>query len=193
MAASSGDDVASYMTTAMLKALANPLRRRITKAIEAREYARAADIAADLDVPANSVSFHLRVLAEAGLIAEAPEHARDRRDRVWRAVPGAFNLGSPEHPVADEVLGNALMRAVTENHLDLVRRVNEWSPEYVSGRTTEVHGTFVHRQAWLTTEEFLEVMKKVGAVFEEAERAHDRTHPDSRAWTVDILGADDLI
>lgn len=35
-------------------------------------------------MPANQVSFHLRTLAKYGLIEEAPEEARDRRDRVWR-------------------------------------------------------------------------------------------------------------
>src|SRR5690606_16171381 len=114
----------------MLKAYSHPLRRRIAKVIAGRGYARAADVAADLDVPANSVSFHLRVLADAGLIEEAPEHARDRRDRVWKATEGGWNVGSPEHPVADEALGGALMSALADDHIDLVRRVMAWAPEY---------------------------------------------------------------
>jgi predicted ArsR family transcriptional regulator len=47
---------------------------------------RAADVADRLDIPANQASFHLRQLAKYGLVVEAPEHARDGRDRVWRAV-----------------------------------------------------------------------------------------------------------
>ena len=47
---------------------------------------RAADLAHDLGIPANQASFHLRQLAKYGLVEEAPELARDRRDRVWRAV-----------------------------------------------------------------------------------------------------------
>src|SRR3954454_8791847 len=84
-----------HATSAMLKAYAHPLRRRIAKVLVGRPYARAADIAGELNVPANSVSFHLRVLADAGLIEEAPEHARDRRDRVWTAIEGSWNIGSP--------------------------------------------------------------------------------------------------
>ena len=41
---------------------------------------------ADLDIPANQASFHLRQLAKYGLVVEAPEEARDRRDRVWKVV-----------------------------------------------------------------------------------------------------------
>lgn len=48
-----------------------------------RDRLRAADIAEALGIAASTASFHLRVLADAGLIEEAPEHARDRRDRVW--------------------------------------------------------------------------------------------------------------
>ena len=47
---------------------------------------RAADIAERLNIPANQASFHLRQLAKYGLVVEAPEHARDGRDRVWRAA-----------------------------------------------------------------------------------------------------------
>lgn len=182
-----------YATSAMLKAYAHPLRRRIAKTLVGRTYARAADIAEALDIPANSVSFHLRVLAEAGLIKEAPEQARDKRDRVWTAVEGGWNIGSPEHPLVDEVLGDALMNALAEDHIDMVRRVMAWSPEYVSGRNPEVHGTFVQRNMRLTAEEFVAVEKRISEVIAEAEDAHDPTDPDSRAWALDIIAADDTI
>lgn len=67
----------------MLRAFAHPLRQRIMWELAVRTHARAADLARYLDEPANSVSFHLRTLAKAGLVIEAPEHARDGRDRVW--------------------------------------------------------------------------------------------------------------
>lgn len=67
-----------------LRAMAHPLRAQLFYELFARGSARAADLARDLDVPANQVSFHLRQMAKYGLIEEAPELARDRRDRVWR-------------------------------------------------------------------------------------------------------------
>lgn len=68
---------------AMMRALAHPVRQQILAELVGRKRARAADLAGALDLPANSASFHLRTLAKAGLIVEAPELARDKRDRVW--------------------------------------------------------------------------------------------------------------
>ena len=54
---------------------------------------RAADLARELGIPANQASFHLRQLAKYGLVEEAPEAARDKRDRVWRVVDeGGFSV-----------------------------------------------------------------------------------------------------
>ncbi|GAA1538068.1 DNA-binding transcriptional ArsR family regulator [Microbacterium ginsengiterrae] len=186
-------DDARPATTEMLKAYAHPLRRRIAKVLVARGFARAADVAADLGVPANSVSFHLRVLADAGLIEEAPEHARDRRDRVWKASPAAWNIGSPEHPIADEVLGNAVMAALADDHIEVVRRVMTWAPEYVAGRTTEVHGTFSQAILRLSEANFRELERRIQEVLKEVEDAQDPDDPDIRAWSFEIVAADDRI
>lgn len=184
---------AAFMTSAMLKAYSHPLRRQILRLIARRGFLRAADIAGALDVPANSASFHLRVLAEAGLIEEAPEQARDRRDRVWTGRKGALTVGGPENPVADEALGDAVVAALAEDHVDLLRRVVAWTPEYVSGRTAEVHASFVQRTIRLTEAEFDDVMHKIDDVLSAADDAHDDTDPAGRHWQLDIVVADDTI
>ena len=180
-------------TTAMLKAYAHPLRRRIAKSVAGRGHARAADVAADLGVPANSVSFHLRVLADAGLIEEAPEHARDKRDRVWKATAESWNVGSPEHPIADEELGGVLMNALADDHLEMLRRVMAWAPEYVSGRDPVVHGTFSQANLRLTEAEFKEIERRIHEVIRDAQDAHDPDDPATRSWSLDIVAADDTI
>lgn len=83
---------------AALRAIAHPLRQRILMELAVRGHARAADLAQATGEPANSVSFHLRVLAKAGMIVEAPEHARDRRDRVWKNVAQSYAVepGTPD-------------------------------------------------------------------------------------------------
>lgn len=184
---------AVFMTSAMLKAYSHPLRRQILRLMARRGFLRAADIAGELDVPANSASFHLRVLAEAGLIEEAPEQARDRRDRVWTGRKGALNVGGPENPVADQALGDAVVAALAEDHVDLLRRVVAWTPEYVSGRTAEVHASFVQRTIRLTEAEFDDVMHKINDVLSAADTAHDDTDPAGRHWQLDIVVADDTI
>lgn len=84
---------------AALRAIAHPLRQRILIELAALGHARAADLARATDEPANAVSFHLRVLAKAGMIVEAPEHARDRRDRVWTNVAKSYAV-EPGTPAA---------------------------------------------------------------------------------------------
>lgn len=72
-----------------LRALAHPVRYRILEELTATGPARAADLAEDLGIPPNQASFHLRQLAKYGVVVEAPEEARDRRDRVWKVVADA--------------------------------------------------------------------------------------------------------
>ena len=75
--------MAKYDDPRILRAIAHPHRNRILSELHAAGPLRAADIARRIDIPANRASFHLRQLAKYGLIVEAPEQARDRRDRVW--------------------------------------------------------------------------------------------------------------
>ncbi len=70
----------------VLRAIAHPVRNRVLQEVHLSGHTRAADVAAQLDIPANQASFHLRQLAKYGLIEPAPEHARDGRDRVWKPV-----------------------------------------------------------------------------------------------------------
>ncbi|MFC7493169.1 MULTISPECIES: helix-turn-helix domain-containing protein [unclassified Nocardioides] len=68
----------------ILRAIAHPVRNRILAELTAGGSMRAADLARELDIPANQASFHLRQLAKYGLVEEDPDAARDKRDRVWR-------------------------------------------------------------------------------------------------------------
>ncbi|GAA1714150.1 hypothetical protein GCM10009809_07950 [Isoptericola hypogeus] len=87
-----------------LRAIAHPVRQRILMQLAVLDHARAADLAAAIGQPANSVSFHLRVLAKAGMIVEAPEHARDKRDRVWTNVATSYNVKPSAGGAADLIL-----------------------------------------------------------------------------------------
>lgn len=182
-----------WMTSAMLKAYSHPLRRQIIRLLARHEFLRAADIAAELEVPANSVSFHLRTLADAGLIQEAPEKARDRRDRVWTARKGAFSVGGPENPVVDATLTAAVVSGIGDDHIELVRRVLAWTPEYVAGRASDVHAAFVQRTIRLTEAEFDGVLSRIDEVLSAADEAHDEKDPAGRFWQVDLIAADDTI
>lgn len=101
--ATPGDEGHHYATRDQLRAMAHPLRMRIIERVGRRGTARAADLAADLDIAANSVSYHLRTLARGGVIIEAPESARDKRDRVWKLAQANFQHAPAEGSTDSEV------------------------------------------------------------------------------------------
>jgi hypothetical protein len=67
-----------------LRAIAHPLRNRLLTELFARQAATVTELAQAVGEPVNKVSFHLRLLGKYGFIVEAPELARDGRDRWWR-------------------------------------------------------------------------------------------------------------
>ncbi len=72
-----------------LAAMANPFRSRMLDALAVDGPSTASALAQRTGQAVGSVSHHLKVLAEADLVVEAPELARDRRERWWRLVaPG---------------------------------------------------------------------------------------------------------
>ena len=72
-----------------LSAMANPFRSRMMDALKVDGPSTASALAARTGQAVGSASHHLKVLAEAGLVEEAPELAKDRRERWWRLVdPG---------------------------------------------------------------------------------------------------------
>ena len=135
-------------TPEALRAFAHPLRQRILLELAILKHGRAADLARILDQPANAVSFHLRALAKAGLITEAPEHARDRRDRVWqpaadsyaldREVPGWTAVVDPmldwvRHTVLDPVTDETVHRQLAASQLSLTKpEVEQFAQELTS-------------------------------------------------------------
>jgi DNA-binding transcriptional ArsR family regulator len=69
-----------------LSAMANPFRSRMMDALKVDGPSTASALATRTGQAVGSASHHLKVLHEAGLVEEAPELARDRRERWWRLV-----------------------------------------------------------------------------------------------------------
>lgn len=81
-----------------LAALADPTRRAVVRRL-ARGPARAGELAAELGMAPPSLSRHLRVLKQGGLIADdEPEH--DARVRLYRLEPQAL---APLHELLAEL------------------------------------------------------------------------------------------
>jgi DNA-binding transcriptional ArsR family regulator len=72
-----------------LKAVAHPLRVRLLALLRRHGPATATELARQLDTESGSTSYHLRILARHGFVAEAPADPQARRhprERRWAAV-----------------------------------------------------------------------------------------------------------
>jgi DNA-binding transcriptional ArsR family regulator len=76
------------------KALSHPLRQEILRHLGEHEAATSTTIAAELGENTGTTSYHLRVLADAGIIEEVRERAHGR-ERWWRTVP--TDLREPDY------------------------------------------------------------------------------------------------
>ena len=79
-----------------LSAMANPFRGRLLDALHLDGPSTASALARRTGQAVGSVSHHLKVLAEAGLVEEVPELAKDRRERWWRLVSSGFRWSRAE-------------------------------------------------------------------------------------------------
>src|SRR5918998_5171440 len=70
----------------VLAVLAHPLRRRLMDVLRVHGPPTASMLAERTDQNVGNVSHHIRALADVGLVEEAPELAKDRRERWWRFV-----------------------------------------------------------------------------------------------------------
>jgi len=137
----------------MLRALAHPLRQRIIWELAVRTSARAADLAEIMSEPANAVSYHMRALGKAGILEEAPELARDSRDRVWRMAHPEGIYASPGEPAAD---------LLNEEQLDWMR---DMLFERIPRDDQSMRGEYLGA-ALLTKDEATEMFQEVATILE---------------------------
>lgn len=104
---------------AVLRLLAHPLRARMLGLLRLEGEATASELGRRLGESSGSTSYHLRQLAQAGLIEESPVQA-SRRERVWRAAHALTSIdprrfaAAPERAVLDEFSGLQLARLAAE-------------------------------------------------------------------------------
>ncbi len=107
----------------VLAVLAHPLRRRLMDVLRVYGPATASALAERTDQHVGNVSHHIRALAEVGLVEEAPELAKDRRERWWRLMArslrwsGEVLSGDP----ADEAIAQAVQSLSLDRHSGHVR------------------------------------------------------------------------
>ncbi|MFD6435262.1 ArsR/SmtB family transcription factor [Streptomyces venezuelae] len=154
-----------------LKAFGHPLRLKLYGTLKIRRTATASQLADEVDEAVSLVSYHLRKLAEHGLIEEAPAAQRgDGRERWWTPAQETLSFSSNDFEDTPEGAAalNATTRTLHEQHANLLQAWNEhrpaWSPEW---RTAADSSDFLARY---TADELKALTEELHAVI----RTHEQ-------------------
>lgn len=119
------------LDSASVRALAHPLRNRIIGRLRSDGPATATQLAGRLGTNTGNTSYHLRKLAEIGMVEEVADSG-DGRDRWWRAVHEFTSWSSSEfrddpdaRAAADWLIGYHL-RTNTERTQAWIDVQNDW-------------------------------------------------------------------
>jgi DNA-binding transcriptional ArsR family regulator len=118
-----------------MRALSHPIRLQILGRLRADGPATATALAARLAISVPLVSYHLRQLGDYGFIEEAPELARDERERPWRSSHDQTSwstaefLDTPERIAAQAAFTREIVRAYAQ---DMERWLDE-APTWPAG------------------------------------------------------------
>src|SRR5438874_112340 len=152
----------------LVKALAHPLRVQILSTLEDR-IASPSDLAAELDAPLGNVSYHVRTLADLGLVKlvkrrtrrGAVEHyyqARGRAqvsNRAWAQVPG--------------VVKRSMVAVALEQAVDAA------GAAAVAGGFDHEEANLSRQSVTLDAEGFSELSQAIARLHEEATGIHERS------------------
>ncbi|KQX05637.1 MULTISPECIES: winged helix-turn-helix domain-containing protein [unclassified Leifsonia] len=154
-----------------MRALAHPLRLRLLGILRVEGPRTVGQLSEVVDEAPGSVSYHLGTLAKFGFVVEAPELARDGRERWWRAAHDSTRFDMADVRDDPERLGASVaMRQMVLQHylaeqlqaLDLEAGLeSDWLAATTSGDIA----------AYLTVDEAAELSAEVQAL---AERWWDR-------------------
>lgn len=122
---------------AQMRALAHPLRLRLLGLLRSEGPATASSLAVRLGVSPALASYHLRQLGVRGFIQEAPDLARDGKERWWRSTHRSTSwstadfLDTPERASAEQALGREVVKAVAQRSMEWVMEATTWPSRWV--------------------------------------------------------------
>lgn len=113
------------LTAPLLRALAHPMRTQIMAALQRFGPSTATGLAERLGVNTGATSYHLRQLAEAGLVMEDTERG-NARDRWWKAAFRGTRIDDIDLVRSEPDLTTTFMHNIArENTANLVRFIDE--------------------------------------------------------------------
>ncbi|MFJ8662970.1 helix-turn-helix domain-containing protein [Streptomyces sp. NPDC093795] len=153
-----------------LKAISHPLRMRLYRALFVARTATASQLAEQVEEAVSLVSYHLRKLAEHGLVEEAEAQSTDGRERWWQ--PSSYGVsirdedvrGTPELAAASDALGRTISEQRVELHQRFLDERLTWSDTW---RSASVSSEWLPR---LTAAELSALGEELEAVFEKYDR-----------------------
>jgi DNA-binding transcriptional ArsR family regulator len=169
------DDIREIRDSKVLAAMSHPLRRRLLDLLNLDGPATASMLADKTGQAVGNISHHIKVLAAVDLVTEAPELARDQRERWWRRIADGFRWAAsdfPDDPVAEAAEQLSLERQSTVYREWLAQRDAEPEPWRSSGAFSVDHW------ARLSVAELHELDERIIALFNEYSK---RQIPDDGA------------
>ncbi|MFC4150304.1 ArsR/SmtB family transcription factor [Micromonospora mangrovi] len=159
----------------VLAALAHPLRWRLMDLLNVDGPSTVGMLAERTGQAPANVSHHMKVLAGCDLVAEAPDRARDRRERWWQLVDRSLRWSTADF--AADPAAHAVADAATSLHLDRhTTQVRAWYAAGEAAHRAWEDGPFVaNRWLRLTPEELAELGREVVDLLA---RWADRPTPD---------------
>jgi DNA-binding transcriptional ArsR family regulator len=128
-----GPEPASRQATVeTLAAMTHPVRRRLIDLLSAGGPATVGTLADKTGQRVGSISHHVKVLAANGLIEEAPELARDRRESWWRIVKASWrwSVTNFEDDPAGEIIARAAEEQTLRSNFDKAKSWYDTRDEY---------------------------------------------------------------
>ncbi|MGW6361768.1 ArsR/SmtB family transcription factor [Streptomyces sp. NPDC055092] len=163
-----------------LKALAHPLRSQLYRALVVARTATASQLAEQVDGAVSLVSYHLRKLADAGLIEEAPGVQRDGRERWWQPASDGVSIHEADFGDAPEKAAahQAATRLFYEQRSEFYRRYlderSTWAPEWrAASSDSEALMPLTAAELTELTSELLAVIRKYDEQGRAAQAAGD--------------------
>ncbi|MFJ9779582.1 ArsR/SmtB family transcription factor [Amycolatopsis sp. NPDC101161] len=173
------DEPSRRLDARMLRALAHPLRMRMLELLQADGPATATGLGKRVGESSGTTSWHLRLLAEAGLVEEDSERG-NKRERWWKPVQKSTRMRAADF-IGDPDLAAPLdsyLRSVIEHRYEAESRFVSELPRWIDQWHDKA--VFSDVRLSLTPEEAAAMSAEVDAVI-------DRYRRDARAGDHDVL------
>ncbi|MDX3852827.1 helix-turn-helix domain-containing protein [Streptomyces sp. AK02-01A] len=163
-----------------LKAFGHPLRMKLYRALYIARTATASQLADQVDEAVSLVSYHLRKLADHGLIEQAEPQGRDGRERWWQLASQGLSFHDEDFSDAPEKAAThaAVGRMSFEQRSDLYRRYldtqSAWDADWRRAAfSNEYLAPLTAAELVAFTSEMHQLAKKYEAAGRAAEEAGD--------------------